>query len=250
MASSIASPTDAVRSLPGSVWARARRPVTIAMASVVLVAAGLAATRTGLFRVRGLEVEGGSHRSRDQIARLSGVTERDNAIWLDETAVEARLLRDPWIGRAEVRVDLPWSVKITVTERSPVAVSRLGTEATLVAADGTILGPGRGAGLPVVDAPPAWVDPGGNRAIGEAARALAALDPMLRSKVRRVTIGDTRGLELLLTDGLRVRFGPPGAYAAKARVLGEVVTWIEGSDERIREIDVSAPSAPVVTPVA
>jgi hypothetical protein len=47
-----------------------------------------------------------------------------------------------------------------------------------------------------------------------------------------------------------VRFGPPGAYAAKARVLGEVVTWIEGSDERIREIDVSAPSAPVVTPVA
>jgi len=202
------------------------------MASVVLVAAGLAATRTGLFRVRGLEVEGGSHRSRDQIARLSGVTERDNAIWLDETAVEARLLRDPWIARAEVRVDLPWSVKITVTERSPVAVSRLGTEATLVAA------------------PPAWVDPGGNRAIAEAARALAALDPMLRSKVRRVTIGDTRGLELLLTDGLRVRFGPPGAYAAKARVLGEVVTWIEGSDERIREIDVSAPSAPVVTPVA
>lgn len=247
MASSIASPTDPPRRSAAGVWIRARRPAAAA-ACVVLVASAVAATRTDLFRVRGIAVHGGVHLEGAGIVRLSGVTGRDNALWLDESAVEARLLRDPWIGRADVHVDLPWTVTITVTERSPIASTQRGSERALVAGDGTILGPGREPGLPVIDAPPSWVDPAGADQIADAARALAALGDDLRSKVRRVLVGGPRGLELLLTDGLRVTFGAPRAHAAKARVLGEVLTWIEEADGRFRSIDVSAPSAPAVVP--
>ncbi|HSD49112.1 MAG TPA: hypothetical protein VLE71_04710, partial [Actinomycetota bacterium] len=67
-------------------------------------------------------------------------------------------------------------------------------------------------------------------------------------RVRRVVVGGPTGLQLLLTDGLRVRFGAPGDYDAKTRVLEEVLTGIDGLDARIRAIDVSAPSAPTVVP--
>jgi cell division protein FtsQ len=210
----------------------------------------VAISRTGLFHVRGIEVEGGVRRSVTQIARLSGITARDNALWLPESAAEARLLRDPWIARAHVEIDLPWTVTITVTERSPIASTLRGSERALVAADGTILGTGRAAGLPVIDAPPSWVDPAGTEQIAQAAWVLAALDDDVLSRVRRVIVGGPRGLELLLTDGLRVMFGPPGDDAAKARVMREVLRWIERSDGRFRAIDVSAPSAPAVIPGA
>lgn len=248
MASSIASPTDGRHASAGGFWPRAWRPVAIGVAAVVLSAAAVATTRSGLFRVRGIEVEGGGHRSRAQIVRLSGITRSDNAIWLDESSAEARLLRDPWIARADVRIDLPWSVTITVSERSAIASTRHGAERVLVAGDGTILGPGRSAGLPAIDAPPTWIDPSGSDDVSEAARALSALGADLRSRVRRVVVGGPTGLQLLLTDGLRVRFGEPGDYDAKTRVLEEVLTGIDGLDARIRAIDVSAPSAPTVVP--
>lgn len=248
MASSIASPTDPPRLSVAGIWIRARRPAAVAAACVVLLGSAVAATRTDLFRVRGIAVEGGVHREEARIVRLSGVTARDNALWLDESGVEARLLRDPWIARADVDVDLPWTVSITVTERSPIATTQRGPERALVAGDGTILGPGHASGLPVIDAPPSWVDPAGTDQIADAARALAALGDDLRSKVRRVLVGGPRGLELVLTDGLRVTFGAPRAHATKARVLREVLMWIEDADGRFRAIDVSAPSAPAVVP--
>lgn len=220
------------------------------MAGLVLGASAVATSRTSLFRIREIEVEGSLRRRETQIARLSGITGRDNVIWLDGSAAEARLLRDPWIAHADIDIDLPWTVMITVTERSPIASTQRGSEHALVAADGTILGAGRAGDLPVIDAPPSWVDPAGTEHIADAARALAALGDELRSRVRRVIVGGPRGLELLLKDGLRVTIGSPGRYAAKARVMGEVLRWLEGEDGRFRAIDVSAPSAPAVVPAA
>ena len=250
MASSIASPSEGRSAVSTGLWRRARRPLAIGVAGVVLSATAAVTTRTGLFRVRGIDVEGAGHRSRTQIVRLSGVTRDDNAIWLDESTAEARLLRDPWIARADVQVDLPWSVTITVRERSAIASTQRGSERELVAGDGTILGPGRTSGLPSIDAPPAWIDPSGGDDVAEAARALSALGADLRSRVVRAVVGGPTGLQLLLTDGLRVRFGGPGDYASKARALREVLTWIGGASGEFRAIDVSAPSAPTVTPVA
>jgi cell division protein FtsQ len=217
---------------------------------VVLAAVGLALTRTGLFRVQSIEVEGHAHLSRSEVVRLSGITRKDNAVWLDRVAAEERLDRDPWIAHAEVHVDLPWTVTMTLTERSPIAVlHRPGTE-MLVAADGTILGPGRANGLPVIDAPPTWIDAGGTTSVRDAAAALSALDPELREMVRKVFVGTPGGLELLWGEGLRVSFGPARDFEEKARVLREVLAWIDRTGERIRAVDVSAPSAPAITPVA
>jgi cell division protein FtsQ len=218
----------------------------VIVATGLMVAGAAASTRTGMFHVRGIDVEGSAHRSSAQIVRTSGLSPRDNALWLDESAAEARLLRDPWIARADVSVDLPWTVTISVTERSPIASTERGSDRTLVGLDGTILGPGRLPGLPVIDAPPAWVDPSGSDGVADAAHALFALGGDLRSRVRRLVVGGPEGLELVLTDGLRVRFGPPGDYEAKGRVLEEVLRWIEREDGRFRVVDVSAPSAPAV----
>ena len=249
MASSIASPTERLDVGPASLLARVSRPLAVAAAAVVLATAVFALTRTGLFRVRAIEVEGAVHLSRPEIVRQSGISRHDNAIWLDETAAIERLVRSPWIARAEVRVDLPWTVTVTVTERSPIAVLNRGSGEMLVATDGAILGAGRPAGLPVIEAPPTWIAASRGASIADAARALDALTPELRGKVRRVIVGGPGGLELLWEDGIRVLFGPARSYAEKARVLADVLAWIDRSGQEVRAIDVSAPSAPAVVPV-
>lgn len=45
-----------------------------------------------------------------------------NVLWLEPAAIRARLLAQPWVADAQVRVQLPRDVTITVQEELPVAV--------------------------------------------------------------------------------------------------------------------------------
>ncbi|MGZ8624514.1 MAG: cell division protein FtsQ/DivIB [Actinomycetota bacterium] len=246
MASSIASPTE--RALAGvrTALTRVWRPLAVACAALALVASILMLTRSGVFHVRRVEVDGAAHLSRAEVVRLSAITKSDNAIWLDAGAAESRLTGSPWVADAEVKVDLPWTVTITVTERSPIAVLERGATEVLLAADGTLLGAGRRAGLPVIEASPTSIGSAGSVPLQGIARALEALPADLRALVRRVEIGAPLGLELFLSDGVRISYGSPRAFEQKARAITDVLTWVGEAGERIRLVNVSAPSAPAV----
>jgi cell division protein FtsQ len=250
LASSIAFPTEVSPSRLRRALARGWRWLAIAGTAIVLAAVGLAVTRSHWFHVRSIDVADADHLSRAQIVRLSGITKHDNAVWLDESTAEARLTESPWVAFADVRVDLPWTVTITVTERSPIAILERGTSDVLVAGDGTLLGSAQGADLPSIEAPPAWIGSVPSPPVAGVARALAALDPDVRDMVRRIDTSSPSGLELFLSDGLRISYGSARAFADKAIAIADVLAWMQTTGEKIRFLDVSAPSAPAVVPVA
>jgi cell division protein FtsQ len=226
---------------------RAWRPLAVAAAVLVIAGGALALTRTGAFHVRSIEVEGASHLPRREVVRLAGISLKDNAVWLDDAAAEHRLESDPWVETAEVRIDLPWTVTLTVTERSPVAIVDRGGDTTLVAGDGTNLGRVDGrADLPRIEVPPTWVDEQAGSDIDQVAAAIGAMGEELRSRIGRVTLGPA-GIELLLKDGVRVVYGSAADAPAKARAISQVLEWMETSGVQVRSLSVSAPSAPAVT---
>ena len=237
-------PRSDVRTVFASPW----RSLSLVLATLVLAGAGTVVSRSGVFHVRNVDVEGSDHLTAPQVIKRAGLTEQTNVVWLDEGAVEDRLEQDPWVARASVIVDLPWSVRVRVVEREPIAVMEAPSGPALVAGDGTVLGPARRRGRsPLITTPPPWLRVGTVSSVAGAARALASMEADLRTRVSRVEITLEGTLESALRGGVRIAYGLTGGYAAKAEAIAEVLRWAERSGERLRRIDVSAPSAPAVT---
>lgn len=236
------------RSEPRAALAAVWRPVALLCSVLALAAALVGVTRTGLFRVREVEVRGGGHLSQAQVLRLARIAQTTNAVWLDEGEVEARLERNVWIADASVTVTLPWTVVVEVVERSPVAVLQGDLGPTLVGDDGSLLGPAtHPRGLPTIDVPPARLRLGSRAGVEGAARVLAALSEEVRVLVRRVEVDADASLELALRDGLRIAYGAPEAVERKAAAIAQVLRWAEDSRQTVRALNVIAPGAPAVT---
>jgi cell division protein FtsQ len=224
-----------------------RRPVLIAVGSVVLLIGGVAASRSSVLDVRRIEVSGADHLHRPQIVRIAGVSNATNALWLDEGVVERRLESEPWIADADVRVTLPLTVEIAVHERSPVAVAQ-GAVTSLMAADGTALGSGRiPRGLPVIELGAAGPVEGIRPSPVGAARALGAMAPPLRAQVARVRVLLDGSLELRLRGGPTVRFGTPEDAQRKAVTIQRMLAWAGSEGTPLRTLSVVSALAPAAT---
>lgn len=243
MERSLTSRVDVRPGLAG-VW----RLLLIVGASVALAAVVVAITRMGLFRVRSIEVEGTANVSRAQVVWLSGIDRHANAFWLDERAVERKLEQDPRILSADVEVSLPGTVEVMVQERPAVAAATQRTGFLLLAGDGTALRwSERSLGLPLVIVPAIPRNEGPTPSVEGPARALDALDPEVRATVRRAFVSDG-ALALVLEGGLRISYGAPESFAAKAHEIEEILAWASATGQPLRSIDVTAPSAPAIVP--
>jgi len=136
------------------------RLVRLATPTVLLLAAlggaGLLAWRqavTGdLLRIREIRFHGLSRVAEDELRSLLPVRPGEHLFSVDSGAVEAALLRHPWLKSAEVRRRYPPALDVRVTERQAVALVDLG-ELYLVDAGGEVFKratPGDGLDLPVV----------------------------------------------------------------------------------------------------
>jgi cell division protein FtsQ len=231
--------------------ARSRR-VWAALAVVLalgLAAAGVVLSRSSVFDVRHVEVDGAAYRSRADVVRLSGVSRATNALWLDEGSVERRLEQDPWIASATVSTSFPWTVHVQVVERTPAAVVDRGTDRLLVATDGTPLGlAGRVSGLPLIVMPPAGALEGAPPSLEPAARAVGGLPPSILARVRQVVVSLDGTLEMRLVDGPRVEFGPATQIDAKGRAIASMLAWSDEEGEPLATVNVVAPGAPAARP--
>lgn len=225
-----------------------RRWLTVVgLGSLVVAAVLLGVSRSPLLQVRDVRVVGTARVAPHRVERLAELSVGEPILWLDHAAIRERILREPWIADVGIEVELPSRVILRVSERSPIAAVELARRPLLLAADGTILGPGRTRGLPLIVLPE-----GPLRRMGAVpdlrtlTRLLESLDPAVRGEVRRLEVGDGGALGLRLRGGILVRWGTPHEMGAKARALEDVLAWAATQGLRLRVVNVAAPTAPTV----
>lgn len=135
-------------------------PVRAGAALGMLVSAGaiygLAATSAFGYSPAALRIEGATVTPTAMIRERLELVEGENIFQIASDPLEARLLEIPAIAGAEISIGLPDTVVITVEEREPILVWRVGERAFLVDATGKLFAeradpaPPSVADLPVV----------------------------------------------------------------------------------------------------
>jgi cell division protein FtsQ len=223
-----------------SLSAKSLRSWRVRLGLVVVVISALVAvavSRSSLLAVRTIDVTGASRLTTERVIARAHIDGSTNALWLDERAVERRLERHPWISKAFVSVALPSTVRISIVERTPMAVATNRFGELYIAADGTSLGRANDdAGLPLIES-------AGRDA---AAAALAAMPVAVRSAVESVEYRDDGSLEVRLHDGVTVAYGLADRLVAKGLLVERILAWAEESGEELDSVDVTAPGSPAV----
>jgi cell division protein FtsQ len=211
----------------------------------VILVSVFTASRSALFALRRVEVRGLAHRSAAEVVARVDVPNGTNILWLDTSVVVRRLESDPWIAGASVTRLLPGTLEVSVAERHPIAVLRDGSAATLVAADGTWLGsaptPLR---LPAIRLPPAAPATIGLPGEAGAVRALAAMTPSVRHRIREIDVAVGGTLTAIVRGGPVVELGPAVDLDGKARTLRLLLSWERTTGSTLEAVTLVAPGAP------
>ncbi|HWC12591.1 MAG TPA: FtsQ-type POTRA domain-containing protein [Acidimicrobiales bacterium] len=229
---------------------RRRLRIVVGVLSVgVLGGASWGATRSPLLDVDRVVVEGAARTGAAAVRDASAIRSGQALLDVDPGAAVRRIRTLPWVQRAELRRDWPGTVRIRVTERAPVAVTRAnGGGWALVDRSARVLGvvPEAPPGLAVVDGLPEAGAPGTDLGGGatEAIAVLDALPPALAPRVAAVAVG-AEGISLRLAPGGEVRLGTADAVEEKLRAALTVLGVVDG--HTVATLDVRIPAAPVLT---
>ncbi|HYX44767.1 MAG TPA: FtsQ-type POTRA domain-containing protein [Acidimicrobiales bacterium] len=215
----------------------------------LLGGASWAAARSPVLDVDRLVVEGAARSGARLVAETSAVRRGQAMLDIDRGAAARKVSALPWVLRAEVRREWPDTVRIRVSERLPVAVTRANAGAwALLDRSARVLAvvPSPPPGLAVLDGLPEAAAPGtrlGARA-AEGLGVVTALPPALGARVAAVEVGD-EGVSLRLAPVGEVRLGPPEALGDKLQAALTVLGVVDG--RTVATLDVRIPAAPVLT---
>lgn len=166
------------------------------------------------FRIASVSLAGPKQVSRAEIFRAAGVTDHASLMFLDAEVARERVKAIPWIADASIRKLYPDRLQITVSEREAFALWQVNGKVSVIAADGTVLGPldPRFAALPFVV---------GHGAAARAKEFLSLLDhyPGLRDQLRAAILVAERRWNLLLKNGIDIRLPETGIDAALATLV-------------------------------
>jgi cell division protein FtsQ len=238
---------------------RRRRILGWGLAAIALALGVAYLIRTPLFGLGAVRVEGTEAVAQAEVLQASKVRLGEPYLGLDLVAIRDRVAALPRVAAVRVTRDYPSTLRITVTERPPVAVVSsagvfAGSVYWLVAADGTVLdaAASRPADLPYVASVPLpdGVGPGSRLPPGnELANALTALGGMAPQLKRQVTGVDARtldSLEFTLRDGTRILYGLAVDQPAKDAAVALVRRTLKREGREAQRIDVRNPSTPTV----
>lgn len=224
---------------PGGRLARSLPLVAALVVLVLLGVAGWVVLGTGVFGVREVAVLGARTLPAADVVRAAGIARDAPLARVDTDAVAGRVGRLPAVARAEVSVEWPHTVVVTVTERVAAVVVATGRRFRLVDASGVPFATvgARPAGLPLVEvAAPGPAD----RATRAAVAVARALTPALRAPLQKVVAPTPDQVELRLR-GNRVVFWGDAADSARKATIAAALLGRPG-----RRIDVSAPDLATV----
>ncbi|HZZ46835.1 MAG TPA: FtsQ-type POTRA domain-containing protein [Pseudonocardia sp.] len=223
---------------------RRRRWVILGSLLVVLVVGAVVGGRIALlkgswFRVSQVEVQAPPGLDPNSLRTAAGVRTGMPLLAVDLDAVGRSVASVPAVASATASRRWPHTLRLTVTERVPVALTPSASGPWLLDADGLayLPAPDGASALPTVVA--ARVSPA-DPATKAALAVLAALTDPVRGQLRAVRADGPNDVTLLLRDGKQVRWGSPEQSERKAMVLQALMT------QRGSVYDVSAPDLPTL----
>ncbi|MFN2478229.1 MAG: cell division protein FtsQ/DivIB [Pseudonocardiaceae bacterium] len=204
---------------------------------------------SSLFDARSVAVEGTKEVPADVVRAVAAVPLGTPMLRLDTTAIERRVAAVPRVASVQVRCGLNGTVRIELTERTPVAVVRRDNGVHLVDATGTDY-----AAVPVE--PPGLPELRSDRVGPRDAATVAALTVLtglpewLRGQVRSIAANSPADVVLRLDSGRpgagrsgarrEVRWGGVEDSARKVAVLGPLLT------QPGKIYDISSPALPTI----
>jgi cell division protein FtsQ len=233
---------------------RRRLHVLMALVGVACaVGAVVAAAHSALLDVDHVVVVGAGHTDRADILRAAGLEHRRYMVDVNAGSAARRIEALPWIARASVARHWPGTVKIAVTERTPVAsVATAAGAMALVDGSGRVLATTpadqRQAGILTLDGLPPAPAPG--QVLGSEGRAAltvaTALPDQVRPRVASVhATPDDIVLRLTGAQGTTVEMGTADQLDAKVVALSTMLAKLDLKTAKV--IDLRVPAAPVLT---
>ena len=215
--------------------ARLRRGLVALVVAVAVTALTWLVLVSPVLGVGDVQVAGTSRLTPAEVVRAAGIAPGTPLARLRTSSVAARV-RAALPPAADVHVRRVWprTVRLQVTERTPIAAVVRPDGALLVSADGVGFAtvPAVPTGVPKLElARPARDDPATRSALS----VLAQLPPALRAQVGSLRAATASDVQLVLSDGRSVVWGEPSAAAAKAAELAALMK-LPGTT-----FDVSAP---------
>ena len=198
-----------------------------------------------------MHVTGALHTTEAEVLAVSGLAADPPLIDVDTGRAEAALDRLPWVGSAEVRVEWPDSVTVSIAERHPLVAMPLPRGGFLLAdASGRILATTvqRPAGLLEASGPVGAGRPGGRLPQADAPllATAARLPSSLEAHVTAVSWQPGLGVELSLAAGQRVLLGSESDLAEQAIALTTLLDKVPLHG--VATIDLRVPDSPLLTP--
>jgi cell division protein FtsQ len=216
---------------------------------VTLVAVGDWVLHTSTFRVHHVEVVGATHESDGAIILASGLENQPALIDVSDSVIARRLNGFKWIKTISVVKHWPSTVRIVVTERTPVGIAYNAKKILqLVDATGRDLGIApANTNLPLLEvtsstALTSWPFRGAGK---NAALVAGVLPPAFSEQVDQVIEGTNGNVSLKMTTPVTFALGPPTNLTAKFVAVASVIMH-----ETLRAgdvVDVSVPDSPTIT---
>lgn len=221
-------------------WIRAGIGTLVAL---VLLGAGWVVCFSDVFAVRSVQVAGVKRLDVEQVERVAKVPHGGSLALLDTAPIEARIRTLAPVADVSVSRKFPNTVRIEVTERTPVAVLDTPTGRRLVDAEGVAYATAgdTGSRYVVVETNADSLPPESMIRVSE---MIAALPELVRAKVKTVEADTDQDMTVVLSDGRKVVWGGPEEPEFKARVLDVLLR--DKSTRASRTFDVSVPEAPTV----
>ncbi|MFE3444783.1 cell division protein FtsQ/DivIB [Nocardia sp. NPDC059180] len=188
----------------------------------LLVTLFVAAWFTPLLSVRTVEIDGLSAVPEDRVRELLEIPDGQSMLRIDTAAMAARVAGIPKVSSVRVQRSFPSTVRVTVTERTPVLFYTSERGAHLLDAESVEY---------AIEPPPIGVPelkaehPGGADPSTQAAVAvMTALPPMLSSQVGEVAVRSISDISLRLRDGRTVLWGGADDADRKVAVVQPLLT--------------------------
>lgn len=143
--------------------ASARRRLRWMVGLLVLAVSGgivVAVFQSSWFSVDSISVEGEVRAPISPLLEEVGIKEGVSIVSVRTGKAEERLMADPWVAAAEVRVVWPRSVEVTVVEHIPIARVTAGDSWLVSSGQGAVLAVGEELADPVIDVDVGILAPG------------------------------------------------------------------------------------------